>query len=101
MTEITLYRVCNSACLPERRYLARLERGTTATVVWGSTEEEARSLAEAAVRDEEALIAKQRAAYQASRSAAPATKARRAETKGLGAKHAGAVDEVEAPSSIG
>lgn len=96
MTEITIYRACNSVCAPERRYLARLERGTTATVVWGSTEEEARSLAEEAVRDEEALIAKQKEAYRASRANAPATKARRAETGGLGSKTAGAVAKGEA-----
>ncbi len=61
MTTIRLYADTDDNPPPGREWLARIERGTTATVVWGSTRAEARERAERAVA-EEARLAKARGA---------------------------------------
>ncbi|KMO28555.1 hypothetical protein [Methylobacterium aquaticum] len=61
MTTIRLYVDTDDAPPPGREWLARIERGTTATAVWGSTRAEAREKAERAVA-EEARLAKARGA---------------------------------------
>lgn len=61
MTTIRLYADTSDSPPPGREWLARIERGSTATVVWGSSRAEARAKAERAVA-EEARLAKARGA---------------------------------------
>ncbi|AWN47197.1 hypothetical protein DK419_13440 [Methylobacterium terrae] len=61
MTTIRLYPDTSDEVPPGREWLARIERGTTATVVWGLSKAEARERAERAVT-EEARLAKARGA---------------------------------------
>ncbi|MEN3234213.1 hypothetical protein PUR29_11450 [Methylobacterium ajmalii] len=61
MTTIRLYPDADDNPPPGREWLARIERGSTATVVWGSSKAEARARAEKAVADE-ARLAKARGA---------------------------------------
>lgn len=55
---------------PGREWLARIERGTTATVVFGATKAEARARAEAAVAREQEMQERLRAAAKRERKAA-------------------------------
>ena len=64
MTTIRLYADTSDAPPPGREWLARIERGNTATVVWGSSRAEARAKAEEAVRAEEDRRARMLAAVR-------------------------------------
>ena len=61
-TTIRLYADTGDTPPPGREWLARIERGTTATVVWGSSKAEARARAEEAGRADEARRARAQAA---------------------------------------
>lgn len=58
---------------PGREWLARIERGTTATVVFGATKAEVRAKAEAAVARERELQERLRAAASRPRKTAGAS----------------------------
>jgi hypothetical protein len=61
MTTIRLFSDSDDHPPPGREWLARIEKGNTATVVWGSSKAEARAKAERAVAGE-ARLAKARGA---------------------------------------
>jgi hypothetical protein len=67
---IRIYVDVGPDCPPDRLWLARIERGTTATTVFAPTQAEARSKAEAAVARERELQERLRAAAKRERKAA-------------------------------